>query len=346
MLATVRKTDYSNTHVDQIVTNQAMEFFQTDEMFIAVRDVPAILVDAPGGILSVLDRDDLNRDEVAVRGRQSQAEKAGFGFKDVTYKTDERSLEYDLNAALAAGANPGRDPSLVIPLALALKAKIHTETRFATDIFASAKWFRTVTGQAGADAADAGDHSAQLRKYWSDPTNDPISAIRGEIDLFLEISGMLPTNLRLGRQLFTAISNNPLVRAQVALSIAGGSQAVTYTPPATTMQLSMLLGLKVSVSSAIQNTANKGAVAVNSFIVPSKDGLLSFDSPSQFTDGQVPTGFARVINQKLAPDGFQVRTFPRPEIGAGGSTASVLDIYNGFVVIDNKLGTYLAGMAA
>lgn len=345
MLATIRKTDYSNTHVDQIVTNQAMEFFQNDDMFIAVRDVPAILVDQPSGILSVLDRDDLNRDEVAARSRQSQAEKAGFAFKDVTYKTDERSIEYDLNAALQAGASPGRDPSRVIPLALAFKAKIHTETRLVTDVFASSKWFRTVTG-AGADGADAGDHSAQNRKQWSDATSDPIAALRSEIDTFLILTGKLPTNLRLGRQLFTQIATNPNVRAQVSVIVAGASQTATFTPPATAAQLSALLGLNVSVSSAIQNTANKGAAAVNAFIVPGKDGLLSFDSPTQYTDGKVPTAFARIVFQGLAPDGFQVRTFPRPEIGAGGSMASVLDIYNGYLVIDNKLGTYLSGLAA
>jgi hypothetical protein len=345
MLATVRKTDYSNIHVDQIVTNQAMEFFQNDEQFLAVRDVPVILVDQPSGILSVLDRDDLNRDEVQARGRTSQAEKAGFGFKDVLYKTDERSIEYDLNAALQAGASAGRDPSKIIPLALAFKAKLHTETRLVTDVFSSAKWFRTVTGGV-ADGANAADSSAQIRKQWSDSTSDPIAALRYEIDIFLLLTGMLPTSLRLGRQLFTQIAANSNVRAQVAVMVGGISATATFTPPATTAQLSQLLGLRVSVSSAVRNTADKGMPATNSFIVPSKDGLLSFDSPQQYTDGKVPTGFARVVFQGLAADGFQVRSFPRPEIGAGGSMASVLDLYNGYVIVDNKLGTYFSGMAA
>lgn len=343
MLATVRKTDYTNTHVDQIVTNQAMEFFQTDESFMAVRDVPVILVDAASGILSVLDRDDMNRDEVAARGPTAPAEKAGFAFKDLVYKTDARSLEYDLNAVQQANATAGRDPSKVIPKALAYKGNLHTEVRFASDVFASAKWFRTVTGAAG-DGADAGDHSAQQRKKFSDPTSDPIAAIRFEIDIFIILTGMIPTNLRLGRSLFTTIANNPNVRAQVSVSVAGQSRVSGFPPPATADQLSALLGLKVSVSSAIKNTANKGAAAANSFIVAANDGLLSYDAPSQYTDGQVPTAFARVVYQALAADGFQVRTFEAPNVGPGGSMASVLDIYNGFLVVDNKLGTYLTGM--
>lgn len=344
-LATVRKADYSNLHVDQIVTNQAMTFFQEDARFIGVKDVPVILVDQPSGILSVLDRDDMNRDEVQARSANGQAEKAGFAFKDLKYTTDSRSLEYDMNAAQQAGASPGRDPGNVIPLALAYKGNLHTEVRLVTDVFKSAAWFRTVTG-AGADGADAGDHSGQNRKQWSDATSDPIAAIRAEIDIFIILSGMMPTNLRLGRQLFTAIATNPNVRAQVSVMVGGQTNQAGFPPPATEAQLSALLGLKVSVSSAIKNTAKKGEAAANAFIVPSKDGLLSYDAPTQYTDGKVPTAFARIVFQGLAPDGFQVRSFNRPDVGPGGSQASVLDIYNGFLVVDNVLGTYLSGMAA
>lgn len=345
MLATVRKTDYTNIHVDQIVTNQAMEMFQNDQNFLCVRDVPVITVDIGAGVLSVLDRNDLNRDEMQPRGRQSQAEKAGFAFKDLSYKTDERSLEYDLAAGDQANASPGRNPALVIPMALSYKAKIHTEVRFAQSVFAAANWYRTVTGGAS-DGADNGTHSAQTRAYWNLSTTDVVAAIRQEIDTFLILTGMLPTSLRFGRQLWTAVSNNPYVRAQISVMVGGTSLQSGYVPPATTEQLSQLLGLKVSVSSAVYNTANKGAAAPsNAFIVSPKDALLSYDAPTQYTDGKVPTAFARVVNQAVAPNGFQVRTFQRPEIAAGGSTASVLDIYNGFLVVDNQLATYFSGMS-
>jgi hypothetical protein len=344
-LAVVRKTDYTNTHVDVVTTNQAMEFFQDDMRFLCVRDVPVITVDQPSGILSVLNRDDLNRDEVRGRSRNAQAEKAGFGFLDLPYKTDERSLEYDVNASQAAGATPGRNPALTVPFALAYKGSIHTEVRLATSIFDNTKWFRTVTGNA-ADGADAADHSAQNRKFWNDPTSDPVSAVRFEIDIFIIVCGLMPTNLRLGRTLFTTIATNPNVRAQVAVLVNSGAgmQTSLQPKPATEEQLSALFGLKVSVSSAIQNLADKGLPANNAFIVPPKDGLLSYDTPTQYTDGKTPTAFARVVSQHLFPNGLGVRTFPRPEIGPGGSEASVIDLFNGFLIVDNKCGTYLKGM--
>lgn len=344
MVTNIRKTtsaDFGNLHVDQLVTNQAMEFWQDDARFLAIKDVPMIPVDQPSGILSVLDRDDLNRDEVQQRGRGAEAEKGSFSYKDLTYKTDERSIEYDANAADVAGASPGRDPSLVIPRALAYKGNLHVEGRFASSIFAGSKWYRVVTG-AGANGSDSG--TAMNRVYWSTASSDPIADIRKEIDIFLQRTGMLPTNLRFGRQLFTSVATNPNVRAQVAVTVAGVSQTASFVPPATTQQLSTLLGLKVSVGSAIKNTAAKNIAASNSFIVPAQSALLTFDTPNMVTNGKEPTAFARIAFTKLAANGFQVRSFPRPEIGPGGSMASVLDLYQGFLITDNLLGTYFDTM--
>lgn len=344
----IRKVDYHNLHVDQIVTNQAMEFLQTDDRFLAMTGIPMIPVDQPSGILSVLDRNSLNRDEIQPRGRSARAEQAGFDFLDVLYKTDERSLEYDLNAAQAAGASPGRNPKQVIPRALAYKSSIHIEGLFATNIFAAAKWARVVTGNAG-DGSDTG--TAMNRKFWDDPTNDPIVAIRKEVDIFLLRSGMLPTSLRLGRQLFTAIASNPLVRSQVAVMVGGNSTPSNFTLPVTPAQLSALISLgtltpiMVRVSSGIRNLALQGLAANNAFIVPSKDALLTYDAGEAVIDGTVPTGFARVAFTGLSPNGIQVRTFERPEIGAGGSEASVIDLYQGFVITDNQLGTYFTAMS-
>jgi hypothetical protein len=340
----VRKADFNNTHVDQIVTNQAMEFLQTDDRFIAMTGIPVIKVDQPSGILSILDRNDLNRDEIQMRGRQAQAERAGFNFIDLPYKTDERSLEYDVNAAMVAGASPGRNPKDKIPRALAYKANIHIEGLLTKTIFNATAWAasRVVTG-AGADGADSG--TAMNRKYFSDPTSDPIAVFRKEIDIFLLRSGMLPTSLRMGRQLFTAIATNPNVRAQVSVMVGGVSQTATFTPPATADQLSALLGLRVLVSSAIRNTAVAGVAATNGFIVPGFDALLSMDDGGAVTDGTMPTSFARLAFTGLAENGIQVRTFERPELGAGGSEASVIDLYQGYLITDVQLGTYFTGMA-
>lgn len=349
LVTPVRKSDFQNLHVDQVMTNQAMEFIQNDNMFMAIRDVTRINVSQATGILSVLDPDDLNRDEMQPRGPSAIAERAGFGFIDVHYKTDARSLEYDVNAAQAAGASPGRNPSLVVPWALAYKAKIHIERLFSAAIFVSGNWYRVVTG-ASSDGSDSG--TAMNRKYWNDPTNDPIPPLMEEIDIFLKNNGVLPTSLRLGRNAFTGIATNPLLRAQVALMLGGATRDVLGNSAVTVSQLSALITsllgtgqqFNVSVSSAVYNAAVKGATRNNTAIVPGKDGLLAFDAPGSSTDGTVPTGFGRAVFTGVAADGMQVRSYDAPWAGPGGSQASVIDLYNGFVIVDNRLGTYLSGI--
>lgn len=350
-------SDIRYTGVNPIATRQAMEFWQTDTQFVAVRDVPLILVTAPAGKLSILDQDALNRDDVKQRVNQhSEAEKSSMGFLTVDYATDDRALEFDISAKIERqiAAEVGTNLSTTVPRALGLKANIHTEGRFSA-LWTAPNWYRTVTGNA-ADGADNANSTAQNRAYWSDATKDPVVAIREEIDTFLIRTGKLPTNIRFGRKLFTKIASHPLVRAQVALMIAGTSAVAGMTMIATEAQLSQLLGVRVSVSSGIKNTGKQDEAAANAFIVDAKSALMTFDTPGAFTasdsgdggppivDMGAPTGFARVAYTGVAANGFQIRSFPRPEIGAGGSMAHVLDLFQGFVIVNNKFGTYFNTM--
>lgn len=350
-----QKSDIRFQNTNPIATRQAMEFFQTDTRFVSVRDVPLILVDAPSGKLAIVNQDDLNRDEVKLRATQhSEAEKGTLGFDTVDYTTDARALEFDVSAAIEAqiAREVGTNLNQLVPRALALKGNIHTEGRFSA-LWASSKWYRTVSG-AAADGADNGTTMDRVR--WSDATKDPIAAIREEIDIFLLRTGVMPTNLRMGRRLFTTIAAHPLVRAQVALMVAGASAAASMTMIATEAQLSQLLGVKVSVSSGIKNTAAQGLTATNAFIINADDALLTFDTPGTFravesanggppvVDMAQPCGFARVAWRGIGVNGFQIRSFARPEIGAGGSQAHVLDIFNGFVIVNPRFGTFFDGM--
>ena len=352
----VSKYNIRHTNTNPIATRQALEYFQTDTRFTSVLDVPTIKVDVPSGKLAIVNQDDINRDEVMLRAQQhSEAEKGTLGFNYVDYSTDARALEYDVSAAIQAqvAGEVGTSLNQLVPRVLALKGNIHTETRFAA-LWTSGSWYRTVTG-AASDSASEGT-TAMNRAYWNDPTKDPIPGLRAEKRIFLLRAGMMPTHLRLGYRAFEALAAHPLVRAQVALMVVGGNAIAAQTLIANEMQLSQLLGLKVSVASGIKNTAKEGLTATNEFIIDQNDALMTFDTPGEFSatagvDGgppvvnmAQPVGFARVIWTGIGPAGFQIRSFPRPEIGAGGSMAHVLDIFNGFVIINSKFGTFFNNM--
>ena len=56
------------------------------------------------------------------------------------------------------------------------------------------------------------------------------------------------------------------------------------------------------------------------------------------------TGFARVAWNGLSPDGFQIREINREALGAGGSRSWILDLSQGFCIVDSKFGTFFDGM--
>ncbi len=340
-----------------IITRQAMEFFQSNDGFISVKDVPLIRVPVASGKLAVVKQEYINRDEVKQRSSSpAEADKSTLGVGTVDFTTDSRALEYVLTAEDASkiGYEYGMDVPALIPRALAMKANIHTEGRFSS-LWASGSWYRTVTGAASNSGTEG--TTAMERVKWTDATVNPVTGIIAEKRIFLLRNGVMPTNLRLGYKSFEVLATHPLVRAQIALTIGGASQAALYTPMATVAQLSALLGLNVSVSWAVKNTSDVDGTVTNSFIVNMEDALLTYDGGGTYDatmgmNGQPSvsltgsTGFARLAWTGVAPDGFQIRDLDRPAIGAGGSHSWILDLFQGFVIVDAKFGTFWDGIAA
>lgn len=338
-----------------IVTRQAMEFFQSADGFVAIRDVPLIRVPVASGLLAVVKQEYLNRDDVKLRSSSpAEAEKTTIGVGTVAFSTDSRALEYVLTAEDAAkiGYEYGMDVPSLIPRALGMKANIHTEGRFSA-LLTAAKWYRTITG-AGADSGGEGT-TAMNRIKWSDVTVNPVIGINAEKRIFLLNNGVMPTNLRLGYQAFEDLASHPLIRAQIALTIGGASQVALYTPTASVAQLSALFGLNVSVSWGVKNTSDIDGSPTNAFIVAQSDALLTYDGGGTYdatmgVGGQPQvsltgsTGFARVAWTGVAADGFGIRQVNREAIGAGGSQSWILDLFQGFCIVDPKFGTYYSGM--
>lgn len=336
-----------------IVTNQAMEFFQNNSGFLAVRDVPFIRVPAASGKLAVVLAEYINRDDIKLRSSApTEAEKAQLGVGTVDYATDSRAVEYVLTAEDAAkiGYEYGMDVPALIPRALATKGNIHVEGRFSA-LWNSSSWYRTVTG----NATDSGSEgtTAMNRIFWSDKTKDPVPGIFAEKRIFLLRTGKEPTNLRLGYKAFESLATNPFVRQQI---LGGSVAAVMMLPIATEQQLSTLLGMKVSVSKGIKNTSEIDGTPSNSFIVNQLDALMTFDSEGVDTSAQVgadgqaavalteSTGFARIAWDGVAPNGFAIRQVGREAIGPGGSMSWILDMYQGFVIVDKLFGTYFTAI--
>jgi hypothetical protein len=345
-------TDFLNLYVDVPQTGMAVRRFQTAKNFLAPYLAPRKLVNKPTGLYTVWRMSDLNRDELVTRGPSAPPQTSAFNRDLVPYRTDVRSLAYDLNAAQAASADDDANPESMIPMALAYKALINAELRVATTFFSPTAWYRVVTGGA-ADAIGADGSAAGTRKFFDDSTTDPVTAIGDEIRMQGLLTGQDPVAMVFGRRLWHRVRNHPKVRA----SLVTGATPVIQQRPASLDQMAALLELEwCGVSKAIYNTALENEAPSNRLIVPPDDALLYFApspgmidaDPAMSVASNVPTSALTKLVWNgvggVAMDGIQVRTFPDPNAGPGGSMRSVIDVYTGFQVVTREMGTLFRNM--
>lgn len=353
MVTQIRKSDFlpGSLYVDVPQTGVAVRRFQSDTNFLAPFMCPRVIVKKPIGKYTIVNMADLNRDEMAVRGPTAAANKSAWSYSLADYTTDARSLAYDLNDAAVAASDVERNPAILVPRVLAYKALIHTERRLASTFFTSSAWYRTVTG-AGSDSGTEGT-TTMNREWWSDSASDPVTAITEEMRIQAKLTGRKPTGLAMGSKVFQVLRNHPKVKAQITSTISPGI-TLGMPRPAGIDELAKLLGLQwCGVSEAIYNTAVEAEAASNSYIVNETDCLLFFSATAGEKDGDgmmtvesdEPTALARFVWNGVASDeGIQIRTFRDEKAGPGGSTSSVIDVYNGFGVVTSQCGTYFSGI--
>lgn len=352
---------YGSLYTDAPATGIAVRRMQSDQRFVSIRMVPRMLVMKQSGTYYVFNTGDLNRDEMDARGPNAPAQKAGWRKATRTFSTDARSLEYDLNDAEAAGSDVQINPEITIPDTLAYKASLHLERRMSAAFFVDSVWYRKITG-AGSDSA--GSATAKDRLYFDNTSADPLEALTDEIRILAKLTGADPSEmgLTLGARLWHKIRNHAKIKAQI-VGLAGGpigNAIIGMAQPAETDQLRQLLGIKwVGVSTGIYNTAAFNAAdpdnESNDYIVPQDDALL-FVNPVVGNDSanavmtpqtRQPPAFARAVWNGVAGadgEGVQIRKVRDEKAGPSGSWCSIIDVYNGFVVVTPKCGVRFAGM--
>ena len=352
---------FGSLYTDVPATGIAVRRMQSDMRFVAMRMVPRMLVNKPSGLYRVFNSGDLNRDEMEARGPYAPAKKAGWRTSSRMFDTDARSLEYDLNDAEAAGSDVEINPEITIPDVLAYKASMHLERRMSSAYFASGVWYRTITGAA---ADTVGTATAKDRLYFDNTSADPLEALTDEIRILSQLTGADPLEmgLTLGARLWHKIRNHAKVKAQI-VGLAGGpigNAIIGMAQQASEDQLRQLLGIKwVGVSSAIYNSAAFDIAnpdnESNDYIVPQDDALLYVNpvagseaaNATMTPQTRQPPAFARAVWNGVAGadgEGVQIRKVRDEKAGPGGSWCSIIDVYNGFVVVTPKCGVRFTGM--
>jgi hypothetical protein len=207
---------YSPTN--PIVTRQAMEFFQSNDGFLAVKDVPFIQRPGAGGRLAVVLAEYLNRDEVA-----GPHLGAGRGREGDDRRRYGRVLDRLARARVRPHGRGRREDRLRVRHGRArVIARARDSRATSTSRAGSPRSGRRVAGTARSPAPRRlrlGRHDGDEPRLLVDTTKDPVPGIFAEKRLFLLRTGKMPTNLRLGFKAFEKLATNPFVRQQ----ILGGS---------------------------------------------------------------------------------------------------------------------------
>lgn len=333
-------------YTDIPMTRAAVAGLQRPGNFVAPFAFPRMKVEKPSGIYYKWLLADLNRSEMVKRGDYSPAPVAGFGKTTATFAVPTESLAYDLNDVARIASDQAIDPSQMIPALLAYKALLRMEAMVGA-LVDTGNWYRAVTCTTNTDSVTEG--ATSTRTQWSNTSSNPIKQIVEECEFSGKLTGFEHNALLFGRKAWTSFRTHPTVLATLTGSVGSIRRA-----PATLEEVRTILDLQwVGVSKAISNTANQGATASYSRLVPEDNALLYYrgeaqgDDPGQWTDNMPIAGAWQVWEAGAGnPQGISIRTFRKEDAGPKGSDHSEIDTFRTASVITSEMGTLFIDVTA
>lgn len=250
-----------DVHVNTPLTNISIAFLQNASNFVASSVFPNIPVSKQGDRYYTYDRGEFNRDEMEKRAPATESAGGGYTLDNTpTYFADVWAFHKDVADQVRANSDSVLAPDREAVEYVTHKALIRREKIFATGFFAASKW---TTDNTTANWGGSGT------------LTDPIVDIEDGKNTVLESTGFEPNTLVLGKNVYSALKNNPDVIERVYSGQTPGGPAMG------TLQAMMALFEveRILVMKAIENTAKEGQTNVHSFI-GGDNALLCYVAPS------------------------------------------------------------------
>lgn len=259
----------SDVHVNQLMTNISIAFFQNPTNFVADRVFPIVPVQKQSDRYVIYDRADFYRNEMRKRAPATESPSGGYAIDNTpTYYADVFDIARQIPDELRANADSVFNLDLEAVQWLTHKALIQKEVAFATDFMATSVWSTDVTGVAN-------NPGANQVLQWSNGASTPIENIRLAKSAILQNTGFMPNILTMGRQVYDQLCDHPDIVDRIKYTGTDGNPARVNR-----QTLAALLELdEVLVMDSIRNTAIEGATGSYSFI-GGKSALLSYRPPT------------------------------------------------------------------
>lgn len=259
----------SDVHVNVLLTNMSVALIQSNDAFVAGRIFKSINVSKQTNRYVVFDRGYFNRDNMALRAPASRAERAGWKLDNTpTYDCKVWALAHDIPDEVAANTDQPIDNGRAATLMLTTAALIRKEKLFKAAYLTTGVWTTDITG-----SAVGGAWPTVLQ--WNDPASTPIEDIRRAKRTMLELTGIEPNVLTLGRPVYDALADHPDILDRIKYGQVPGAPAQV-----TRQKLAALFEVdRIEVMNAIENTAVGGQANVHAFI-GGKSALLAYVPPA------------------------------------------------------------------
>lgn len=246
----------SAVHVDAILTNISVAYFQQNQNFIATRVFPVVPVSKQSDKFFTYTKNDWFRDEAQRRADATESAGGGYNLSTDSYQADVYAFHKDIGDQTRANAdapiNVDREAAEFVTSRIALKM----ETQFVSNFFTTSIW--------GTDSTPT--------NLWSDYTSsDPIGDIETGKRTILSTTGYEPNTLVLGYDTFIQLKNHPDLVDRIKYT---SSNVLTEDVMAS------LFGVpRVMVAKSVKATNNEGATGAYAFNY-GKNALLTYAAPS------------------------------------------------------------------
>ena len=310
----------SNVHVDAILTNISVAYFQQQQNFIATRVFPVVPVSKQSDKFFTYTKNDWFRDEAQRRADATESAGGGYNLSTDSYQADVYAFHKDIGDQTRANAdapiNVDREAAEFVTSRIALKM----ETQFVSNFFTTSVWATDSTPS----------------NLWSDYTaSDPIGDIETGKRTILSTTGYEPNTLVLGYDVFIQLKNHPDLVDRIKYT---SSNVLTEDV------MAGLFGVpRILVAKSVKATNNEGATGAYAFNY-GKHALLTYAAPSagllQPSGGYVMswTGVSGGLGQTVGVSRMRMEQFKADRIEA--------EVAFDMKVIGTDLGYFFNGAVA
>jgi hypothetical protein len=258
----------SDVHVDALLSNISVAYFQDADRYIADKVFPVVPVTKKTDFYWKFDKSDLLRDDAERRAELAPAAEVNAKLSKDNYSCIEYAAKRLVSDEVMANYDSPLDPKRNAAMVVAQKLRTKLETQFANDFFGTGKWG---TDLAGVGATPGGGQFLQ----WDVANSDPIGTIETAKNL-IAASGLEANTLVIGRLVWSVLRRHQEVIDLVKWG--GGPEGVTRRM--TEQAIAQLLDIDtVLVARAAYNSAKEGLA--DSFVdVIGKAALLLHTTPT------------------------------------------------------------------